>query len=222
MYDFSFAAASSVHINQQIVQQALDPNVIPKFVEPVPQFNGSRVKGNKKLTISIEEFQQQILPASFYAALLNKVKYLGTGKTVAEINPKLGTYVWGYKIKRGKKTYGPNYPGFTIVAEQNTSTKVKYANNFLPFKDKSGNKLQDHYLQKFITVDGSVGWGFMDQPATLPFIDPATGLPLGNPAFYSGAQPVVTHLHGASVPSAFDGGPDSWFTPKERLQVQVL
>ena len=216
---FLILITNQIQTNQQIVQQALDPNIIPKFVEPVPQFNGSRVKGNKKLKISVEEFQQQILPASFYAGLPQQVTYrdVVTGETVVEINPQLGTYVWGYKIKRGKKTYGPNFPGFTIVAEQDVPTKVKYINNLFPFKDTSGNKLPGPLLQKFITVDRSVGWGLMDEPATLPFIDPATGLPLGNPAFYSGAQPIVTHLHGGSTPSAFDGGPDSWFTPRKKI-----
>ena len=216
---FLLLGVNFIHANQQIVQQALEPEEIPKFVEPVPLFNGSRVKGNRKLTISTEEFQQQILPASFYASLPDKVTYrdVATGETVVEINPQLGTYVWGYKIKRGKKIYGPNYPGFTIVAKQDKPTKVTYVNNLLPFKDDFGNKLPGPLLQKFITVDRSVGWGLMDEPPTLPFIDPATGLPLGNPAFYSGAQPVVTHLHGAAAPSAFDGGPDSWFTPQEKI-----
>jgi len=210
----------SINTNQQIVQVPLDSAaVIPKFVEPVPLFNNSRVDGTKKLKISIEEFQQQILPASFYAALPDEVKYLdvATGKTVAVINPQLGTYVWGYKIKRGKKKYGPQFPGVTIVAEQGTATKVKYRNKLLPFKDKYENQLPGPLLQKFITVDQSVGWGLPNVPPTLPFTDPATGLPLGNPAFYSGPQPIVTHLHGAAVPSAFDGGPDSWFTPKRKI-----
>jgi FtsP/CotA-like multicopper oxidase with cupredoxin domain len=216
---FLLSAINNLQANQQILQSALDPMLIPKFVEPVPLFNKSRVKGNKKLKIFVEEFQQQILPTSFYATLPDEVTYLdpSTGKEVVTINPQLGTYVWGYKIERGKKKYGPQYPGFTIVAEQNVATKVKYINNLLPFKDKDNRKLPGPLLQKFITVDRSVGWGLMNKPATLPFIDPATNLPLGNPAFYSGAQPVVTHLHGAAVPSAFDGGPDSWFTPHQKI-----
>jgi FtsP/CotA-like multicopper oxidase with cupredoxin domain len=36
---------------------------------------------------------------------------------------------------------------------------------------------------------------------------------MGSVAPYSGPPPVVTHLHGAEVPSAFDGAPDAWFTP---------
>lgn len=216
IWSFLFIAIP-IQANQQIVQTALEPEVIPKFVEPVPQFNGSRVKGTKKLEISAEEFQQQILPASFYAGLPDKATYLDvvTGKTVVEINPQLGTYIWGYKVKRGKKTYGPSYPGSTIVAKQGTKTKVNYINNLFAFKDKHGHKLSGPLLQKFITVDQSVGYGISEKPL-LPFIDPATGLQLGNPAFYSGAQPMVTHLHGGEVPSAFDGGPDSWFTPHEK------
>jgi len=33
--------------------------------------------------------------------------------------------------------------------------------------------------------------------------------------------PVVVHLHGAEVPSAFDGAPESWFTPDGRFLIAV-
>ena len=35
----------------------------------------------------------------------------------------------------------------------------------------------------------------------------------GSTAPYAGPVPAAVHLHGGEVPSAFDGGPDAWFTP---------
>ena len=35
---------------------------------------------------------------------------------------------------------------------------------------------------------------------------------MGNMLPYAGPAPAVVHLHGGEVPSAFDGGPDAWFT----------
>jgi FtsP/CotA-like multicopper oxidase with cupredoxin domain len=53
---------------------------------------------------------------------------------------------------------------------------------------------------------------------SVPGADPSTGLDLGNPAFYGGPQPMTVHLHGAEVPSAYDGGPDTWFTPGKTMK----
>jgi spore coat protein A, manganese oxidase len=36
---------------------------------------------------------------------------------------------------------------------------------------------------------------------------------MGSFSPYAGPPPIVTHLHGGEVPSAFDGNPESWFTP---------
>jgi FtsP/CotA-like multicopper oxidase with cupredoxin domain len=178
-------------------------------VEPVPTFNASRVDGTKALTITEQEFQQQILPATFYTALPASVTYndTTTGLPVATINPRLGTYVWGYQINDGTNTFGPSYPAHTIVAQQGVPTQVHYVNNLVPF-----GTLPGPLLQKFLTVDVSFHWA---NPTNLPMMvtDPTTKAQVGNPGFYNGPQPTVVHLHGFEGPSAFDGGADSWFTP---------
>ena len=212
--------SSAALANQQIIQTVLDQTVtpIPHFVEPVPIFNGNRVDGTHALEVSAQEFQQQILPASFYAALPESVNYRDatTGKVVARINPRKGTYLWGYKIEDETlgRSYGPRYPAFTIEAQRGVPTRVHYVNDLVPFGNMPGP-----LLQKFLTVDESFHWANpLNKPMSSPGADPSTGLYLGNPSFYAGPQPMTVHLHGAEVPSAFDGGPDTWFTPGEIMK----
>lgn len=209
--------------NQQVMQEVLDGGVIPKFVEPVPLFNKKRVDGTKKLVVSAEEFQQKLLPKAFYKTLPKSVTYksIETGKSVFTINPRKGTYQWGYKIFDGKKVYGPSYPAHTIVAKQGEKTKIRFRNKLGKFKDLKGRRLKGPLLQKFLTVDLSFQWanplnwpqfgqGFDTyDPEIYPF---GTGMPQGNPGIYEGPQPIVPHLHGGEIPSFSDGDPNSWFT----------
>ena len=110
------------------------------------------------------------------------------GSVYASLAPPFnnGTYVWGYKV--GRKP--PNYPGFTIEAQHGTTTTVTY-NNDLPISP---------FLWQYLTVDQTIHWA-----------DPLSEMGSFSP--YSGPPPVVTHLHGAAGPSAFDGHPEAWFTP---------
>lgn len=214
--------------NQQVMQEVIDGGSIEKFVEPVPLFNGQRVNGTKKLTVSTEEFQQKLLPEAFYEALPECVTYnsVHTGEPLFTINPQNGTYQWGYKICDGKKIYGPSYPAHTIVAQRGKKTKVTFENNLRPFLDLKKRCLKGPLLQKFLTVDLSFQWanplnwpqfgqGFDTyDPIIYPF---GTGMPQGNPGIYNGPQPIVPHLHGAETPSFSDGDPNSWFTPDQKL-----
>ncbi len=173
-------AAASV----QIMQEALDPGRIPKFVDPMPSFVGNRADGTHALAVTMEEFQQKVLPQKVYNSL--KAPY------------KAGTYVWGYAIHDGNRTYGPLFPGFTIEAQQGTPTLVKYINS-LPFTKGGIGPV----LQQYITVDQTIHWA-----------DPL--MQMGSRDPYAGPPPVVPHLHGAEVLSDYDGGPDAWFTPDGR------
>lgn len=209
-----------VESNQQIVQEVIDASTIEQFVTPLPTFFGERVDGRNHLKITAKEFQQRILPDSFYDGLPSCVTYVSTqtGKPVATINPQEGAFVWGYEICDGKRTLGPSFPAHTIEAFEGTKTKVDYHNDLRAFVDKKGHKLPGPLLQKFLTVDLSLAWANpLDYPQFLQCIDPSTLLPFGNPGFYAGPQPMVGHLHGGEVPSAFDGGPLSWFTPDEKF-----
>jgi spore coat protein A len=98
------------------------------------------------------------------------------------------TSVWGYNLNGN----GPSYPGVTVEANKGTATTITYVNN-----------LVSPFLQQFLTVDQSIHWADpLNQMGTLPFPPPP----------YTGPIPLVTHLHGAEVPSEFDGNPEAWFT----------
>src|SRR5262245_38054564 len=62
---------------------ALPGSDIPKYSEPLPTFAGSRVAA-ANITVSVEEFQQFVLPASLYSELPAPFSQ--------------GTYVWGYRV----------------------------------------------------------------------------------------------------------------------------
>jgi FtsP/CotA-like multicopper oxidase with cupredoxin domain len=139
-------------------------NTISRYVDPLPTFFGKRI-ATTSITAGMQEFQQQILPASL---------------------PK--TTVWGYNLNNK----GPSFPGVTVEAKKGTPTTITYVNN-----------LASPFLQQFLTVDQSIHWADpLNQMGTLPFPPPP----------YAGPIPLVTHLHGAEVPSEFDGNPQAWFT----------
>jgi FtsP/CotA-like multicopper oxidase with cupredoxin domain len=164
-----------------VSQAALDGASVPKYVDSVPTFVGARVDASKNnnLVVNNLEFQEKILPGSLYS---------GLGEPYSN-----GTYVWGYSVNDGQKTFGPLYPAFTIEAKRHTPLRVTYLNN-----------LTNTFLQQHLTVDQTIHWA---NPLGLAMNDPALMKP------YSGPVPVVTHLHGGEVHSASDGGPDAWFTP---------
>ena len=220
-------STTSLIANQQIQQKVIDGGTIPQFVEPLTTFNGKRADGKAALTITAKEFQQKILPKEFYKKLPKSVTYksLDTGNSVFTINPRKGTYLWGYEIDDGKNSYGPSYPATTIRAKRNVKTEVTYKNDLVSFRDKKKGRLPGPLLQKFLTTDLSFQWanplnwpqfgtGFDTyDPVTYPY---GTGLPQGNPGIYEGPQPLVTHLHGAENPPYADGDPNSWATPGEK------
>jgi spore coat protein A len=93
------------------------------------------------------------------------------------------TLVWGYS---------GSYPGPTIVAKRGVPFQVTWVNN-----------LVNPALLPYLPIDQTLHWA-----------DP---LGCGRTACagktYTGPVPIVTHLHGGEVPSAFDGNPEAWYTP---------
>jgi spore coat protein A, manganese oxidase len=93
------------------------------------------------------------------------------------------TLVWGYN---------GSYPGPTIVAKRGVPFQVTWVNN-----------LVNPALLPSLPIDQTLHWA-----------DP---LGCGQTACagktYTGPVPVVTHLHGGEIPSAFDGNPEAWYTP---------
>src|SRR5882724_1242821 len=92
-------------------QVPLNGNDVPKFVDALPTFAGRRVNASATLNVSMQEFQQRVLPASVYAGL------------PAPFNA--GTFLWGYNINNA----GASWPARTIEATRGTATTAIYTNN---------------------------------------------------------------------------------------------
>jgi FtsP/CotA-like multicopper oxidase with cupredoxin domain len=125
------------------------PGKIAKWVDPLPTFVGNRVDGTQPLTVTMKEFQQEVLPASFYQGL------------PAPYNA--GTFVWGYEINDGARVYGPHYPGFTVEAQRGVPTTMTYVND-----------LVNPYLQSVLKVDQTLHWAdpLMEMGSREPYSGP--------------------------------------------------
>ncbi len=180
-------APALVAASPPIARTPLPGAAIPQFQEPLPTFVGARVRGTE-LTVRMQEFQQKVLPDALYAGLPAPFD--------------AGTFVWGYAVG-GRPAH---YPGYTVEARRFVPTKVKYVNALV------GAGGGPPFLQQYLPVDQTLHWA---DPLGLgcfaAHLDVASCF-LG----YRGPVPAVTHLHGGEVPSAFDGGPDQWFTPDGR------
>lgn len=172
-------ACSAPFANAQI-QTPLNPTLVPKFVDPLPlpgALDGAATSAAAPLEVRMSEFQQQLLPSSFYSTL--------------PAPWSAGAFVWGYNGAT---------PGPTIVAKRGVPTWVHYVNDL---RREDGAPL---YLQGTLKVDQTIHWANplgMHHDMTMP---------------YDGPVPVAVHLHGGEVPSAFDGGPDAWWTPGHAQQ----
>jgi FtsP/CotA-like multicopper oxidase with cupredoxin domain len=177
-----------------VAQTPLDGGTIPKYVDPVPLLGSSRVSGTSTVNVDMVEFQQKILPASVYSRL------------AAPFNA--GTFQWGYRVNNS----APHYPGATIEARQGTATSVNYSNHL------QGPNGSAPFLQKYLTLDLTVHWS---DPLHITSNNHCTDTtPIPGPCLqpYGGPIPAVAHLHGAEVLSAFDGHPDTWFTPNAAIK----
>lgn len=167
---------------------SLDPTTIPKYVSPLvipPEMPKSTTDASVDYQISVQQFQQQILPAGFPA-----------------------TTVWSYGSADHPGTVAQggsfNYPAFTVEASANTTTRVKWINDL---KDAAGN-----YLPHLFAVDQTLHWanptaaGCKDGTARTD----CTGT---DPNPYTGPVPIVTHVHGAHVGPESDGYPEAWWLP---------
>jgi len=191
---------SNAFASKLIKQTPLDATKVPQFVDDLPDFSAlGRVNGDLPYRVRFEEFQQKILPDSFYAKLPAPFS--------------TGTMVFGYGIDQADHHYPPlpvkgHYPGYTVVVTRGHKTIVDYQNHLYPAPNAPGifkNPLGPS-LQNILTIDTSLHWANPDSA-------PLTIEGKGNPKPYLGPQPAVTHLHGAEAPSAYDGGPEQWWTP---------
>ena len=178
------ATTVRVGASVSVAQTPLDGTTIPKFVDPLPTFNGRRVDGTATVNVNMQEFQQKVLPASMYSSL------------AAPYNA--GTFLWGYNINGA----GASWPARTIESKQGVATTAIYTNS-----------LANTHLQQLLTVDQSIHWAdpLGTTAANNCVNGPPLANPCTQP--YAGPIPAVVHLHGNEVLSQYDGHPDAWWTP---------
>ena len=162
----------------------LDPTLVPKYaaelVNPpaIPMHStitGPNGEPIDYYEIAIQQFKQNILPSSY--------------------RPK--TTVWSYAVPGKPETQF--YPGFTIEAQHNRPTRVKWINDLV---DASG-----HYLPHLLPVDPTLHWANPPGPRDVRPTFKTT------PGAYKGPVPMITHVHGAHVDQTSDGYPEAWFLP---------
>jgi FtsP/CotA-like multicopper oxidase with cupredoxin domain len=172
-----------------VPQIPLDGATIPKYVTRLTTLGGNRVDGTGTVTVDMEEFQEQVLPSSMYANLPAPFHH--------------GTFLWGYEVN----AHHPQFPARTIEVQRGTPTLVVYANKL------QGPHGSAPFLQKYLTQDLTLHWA---DPTHVTARHHCTDSVVLAPACLRPSMepiPLVTHLHGGEVPSAFDGHPEAWFTP---------
>lgn len=115
-----------------------------------------------------------------------------------EIVPGKMTTVWSYGSVNAPGTVDQggsfNYPAFTIEAKWRTPVRVKWINDLSP----TGPHL--------LPVDQTLHWA---NPPGLPDRDSRGS----DPTSYTGAVPIITHVHGAHTHEESDGYPEAWYLP---------
>jgi FtsP/CotA-like multicopper oxidase with cupredoxin domain len=163
---------------------------IPKYIDPLvipPVMPHSGAGGGiMRYEIAARQFNQQVLPTS---------GWLGVPGA-----PFPMTTVWGYGRHGAAATF--NSPAFTIEARMNQTVRVTWINQLVD--DARGTP---RFLPHLLPVDQTLHWANPPGPRDMD------GQYAGP---YLGPVPIVTHVHGAHVPSISDGHPEAWYLPKAR------
>ncbi len=168
------------------------------FTQPLPFFGpGDRAAlprvnaaHHPFLKVTMKEIDQQVLPTSVAGP----------------------TRVWVYETSNAftGKVLGPgHWPAVTVENQRFIPTTIKYVNR-LPSFNKA-NPFGPGLVQGLVTVDQTIHWADPLHTMMTCMDNPGGGPECGQP--YTGPVPAVAHLHGGETPSAFDGGPEQWFTP---------
>ena len=189
-----FLATRGRYLNGALAAQSpqipLPANVIPQFIDPVPNLLDADHlivdDGINSIDLEMREQLAWVLPAG-------------------SVPGYSGTYVWSY-LKPGQFTR-QSYLGPVVIANRGIPTTMKFINNLghsgstnvLAYKYSTDQTL--HWADP-LNYEANM-WNHMAMPPE-PGSEGAEN--------YLGPIPAVVHLHGGEVPPQLDGGPDSWFT----------
>ncbi len=146
----------------------------------------------------MKEVDQQVLPKGYVASC---------GVTLGP------TRVWAFETNdtdTGAVLGAAHFPAVTIVAQRGITNRVEYVNHLPSFNPS--NPTGPGLVQRLLPVDQTIHWADPLQSGCAmkpPTADPAA--PCRQQ--YLGPVPATVHLHGAEIASAYDGDPESWFTP---------
>jgi spore coat protein A len=159
--------------------------VIPPAMPSAGRTRATKGANPDYYQIAMRQFDQQILPPiDVYGNTLNPTTVWSYGSITAPGTP--------FDLVPG--TF--HYPAFTIEAKVNRPVRVQWINDLI-----DGNGPLAHLLP----VDQTLHWANPPGPRDRHGMshDP-----------YTGAVPMVTHVHGAHVTDESDGYTEAWYLPK--------
>jgi spore coat protein A, manganese oxidase len=208
---FVLGNSRNSHASSLVEQNPLDPSCVPMFAAPLPVFGPAGsvprvdLAAHPSLTVTMKEINQAVLPQD--------------GPNVCGIKFRK-TRVWAYESadSRTGEVLGPaNWPAVTLEATRGIATRVKYVNQLPSFNPSYpwGPGL----VEGVLAIDQTLHWA--DPMHSMGHsIERALAKGSSTPSSegdtmqqYIGPVPATVHLHGGEVPAAYDGNPDSWFTP---------
>jgi spore coat protein A, manganese oxidase len=184
-------------LNAAVPGMTLDPLLVPKFVDqlPDPLSNDFVYKTTDTTSVTLENGKTATVPL-YNVGVYQIQQDLGLGPIDPNTQKQVPTQttVWGY----GSLPTTATYPGHTFVVDgdpagiKNQAIAVHWTNNLV---DEAGKP-----LPHLLPVDPTL----LD-PNYPPSSDPNNPLGAG--------VPIVPHLHGGHTQAPFDGTPMEWFTP---------
>jgi FtsP/CotA-like multicopper oxidase with cupredoxin domain len=192
---------------------SLDPLTVPQFVTPLvipPVMNDDGAANS--YDIAVRHFEQQILPGGIWNTL--------NGRN----DPFPATPVWSYGPDQDPTPgVAPdpssqfNYPAYTVETRSGTPVDVRWLNQLVAnpdacdFDHPAGDP-DCNYLSHLLPIDQTLHWA--NPPMDCLDGSTRTDCAGGNPDFYEGPVPIVTHVHGAHVNADSDGYPEAWWLPR--------
>jgi spore coat protein A len=203
--------------SQAVPGGTLDPLTIPKYVTPLvipPALydDGGNLAG-MTVSVSLEEFSQQVLPTSGCAAA-SAAQVAAGGPAISCVGDAFpATTLWGYgdPIRPGPVPGGSfNNPALTIEVTKDAPTTVTWINGLV----NADGTFKTHIIKDTNAdpvIDQTLHWAAPNQECADSIVRTDCRGASGQP--YIGPVPMVTHVHGAHVTAESDGYPEAWWLP---------